>query len=121
MDIINILIIHYTAVAKELLERLAVIEKVKTLQQLFGMIQNEEAVEQHGRTFGQLRAPSSCQSECKNEGKNKWKIIGTAPFCGASCDDCSGGGEECLSADYRQLSDYGAACFTGQKVCCCSN
>jgi len=48
-------------------------------------------------------------------------VIGTAPFCGGSCD------KDCLSQDKKNFcvratfayTDFGKACMTGNKVCCC--
>jgi hypothetical protein len=61
----------------------------------------------------------SCSDWCKSGGHGDFgQIIGTAPFCGASCNsDCPNGSCEIATSE---MSDYGHGCATGNKVCCCS-
>merc|ERR1712093_826618 len=62
----------------------------------------------------------SCNSVCQSSGGAFGQIIGTAPFCGASCDgDCPQPRKFCFtSSKDADLVDYGAGCATGDKVCC---
>lgn len=61
----------------------------------------------------------SCSDWCKGGGHGDFgQVIGTAPFCGASCNnDCPNGSCELATSE---MSDYGHGCATGNKVCCCS-
>merc|ERR1711879_764858 len=61
----------------------------------------------------------SCSDWCKSGGHGDFgQVIGTAPFCGASCNnDCPNGSCEIATSE---MSDYGHGCATGDKVCCCS-
>uniref|UniRef100_A0A0G4HBU7 Lipid-binding serum glycoprotein C-terminal domain-containing protein n=1 Tax=Chromera velia CCMP2878 TaxID=1169474 RepID=A0A0G4HBU7_9ALVE len=63
----------------------------------------------------------SCHDTCKEESKKAGNtfpglgtVVGTAPFCGATChEDCTG---RICKGDWRD----GKKCNTGQKVCCCA-
>jgi len=61
----------------------------------------------------------SCSQWCSGGGHGKYgQVIGTAPFCNASCNSCPNGA--CTLAT-SEMSDYGSGCATGNKVCCCSS
>ena len=63
--------------------------------------------------FAESNANASCNSDCKKQDYPKGgKVVGTAPSCEASCDDCDG--KHCVG----NISD-GNGCWTGNKVCCC--
>ena len=57
----------------------------------------------------------SCIDTCKGCKRNTCK--GTAPFCGAGCNDCGSDYSRC--AMNSNFSDCGQKCATGSKVCCC--
>merc|ERR1712083_260537 len=61
----------------------------------------------------------TCSQWCSDGGHGSYgQIIGTAPFCGSSCNsDCPNGACEVATSE---MSDYGSGCTTGDKVCCCS-
>ena len=52
-----------------------------------------------------------CNSYCQSGGHGNGVVIGTAPFCAG---DCSG---DCHS-DHCMV--WPANCWTGNKICCCS-
>lgn len=63
---------------------------------------------------------NSCNSYCKYFGYPSGSVKGTAPFCNGQCsEDCKNEGECRLMEHPFQYSDFGEACWTGGKVCCC--
>eukprot|EP00930_Biecheleria_cincta_P008220 TRINITY_DN109619_c0_g1_i1.p1 TRINITY_DN109619_c0_g1~~TRINITY_DN109619_c0_g1_i1.p1 ORF type:complete len:475 (-),score=41.67 TRINITY_DN109619_c0_g1_i1:119-1543(-) len=60
---------------------------------------------------------SSCDGYCRSLGLGSGVVKGTAPFCDASCVECSG---SCKVVTTKSgMSDYGSGCWSGDKVCCC--
>lgn len=45
-------------------------------------------------------------------------IVGTAPACKGTCADCRD--DHCYQVEKGSVDDYGDGCWTGHKVCCCS-
>lgn len=74
-------------------------------------------------SFKKKEAPTppgqtSCDDWCQQGGFGHGVTIGTAPACGASCDqDCPG---QVCSSSSDFFSDHGSGCLTGDKVCCCA-
>lgn len=65
----------------------------------------------------QLPSPFTCADLCQSGGFGNGQVIGTAPFCGASCSDCGSG--KCFNVEEGDVTDYGNGCATGYKKCCC--
>lgn len=60
---------------------------------------------------------TSCSDFCQSGGFGDGVIIGTAPFCDGQCGrDCT---THCTIASL-DWDDYGAGCWTGNKICCCA-
>ena len=60
---------------------------------------------------------SSCSEFCNSADYGDGVIIGEAPVCDGNCDsDCSK--THCYLATSEWV-DYGDACESGDKVCCC--
>ena len=58
----------------------------------------------------------SCSQFCQSGGFGDGTVIGTAPFCGGMCErDCR---THCTYAN-SDWEDYGAGCWTVNKICCC--
>ena len=54
---------------------------------------------------------SDCNSFCQSAGHGNGVVIGTAPFCAGDCSsDCQG----------KNCMDWPGNCWTGNKICCCS-
>merc|ERR1711972_71765 len=85
-----------------------------SIQEKVVAISEEESPPQHLDSTG-----FTCSQWCSDGGHGDYgQIIGTAPFCGASCNsDCPNGACELATSE---MSDYGHGCATGNKVCCCS-
>merc|ERR1719343_732313 len=65
-----------------------------------------------------LPSPFSCADFCNSGGWGGGSVLGSAPFCGASCsDDCPG--KKCITVGQDDVTDYGHSCASGNKVCCC--
>lgn len=60
---------------------------------------------------------ASCSALCQSSNSGNGRMIGTSPFCSASCAECTGTCQIVVKAD--GFSDYGAGCWSGDKVCCC--
>lgn len=59
---------------------------------------------------------TSCSQFCQSGGYGDGTIIGTATFCDGVCGrDCT---THCTIAN-SDWEDYGAYCWTGNKICCC--
>lgn len=59
---------------------------------------------------------NSCTQFCQSGGYGDGTVIGTAPFCDGVCGrDCA---THCTIAN-SDWEDYGAGCWTGNKICCC--
>jgi len=70
----------------------------------------------HGavRQLRGLQSTNACSEYCKASNAGHGTVIGTAPSCAGNCDtDCPGRVCTIFSA--------GSGCWTGNKVCCCSN
>merc|ERR550537_290163 len=93
---------------------------VETTQPMIAEPVAEEKAEAIVDLNATASAPS-CNSVCQSSGGAFGQIIGTAPFCDASCDgDCPSPRKFCFtSSKDAGLVDYGAGCATGDKVCCC--
>jgi hypothetical protein len=79
-------------------------------QNHIGVYSGEYAAKVENFTIGY---GASCDSYCKATGFSAGRVIGTVPFCAASCKDCASS-EKC----YNNWSE-GNGCMTGNKVCCC--
>jgi len=64
----------------------------------------------------QASAPS-CDDYCSRHGIKYGYVRGTAPFCGASPDDCCENDWPGMQAS--EFEDGGSGCMTGSKQCCC--
>merc|ERR1719510_1182442 len=65
-----------------------------------------------------LKGAPSCSEWCSSAGHGDYGVIlGTAPTCDGHCSDCNGA---CQVGAVGEFSDYGAGCWSGSKVCCCS-
>jgi len=67
-----------------------------------------------------LPSPFSCADYCGSGGWGGGSVLGTAPFCGVSCEsDCPG--KKCVTVGQDDVTDYGKSCVSGNKVCCCDS
>jgi len=64
----------------------------------------------------QSSAPS-CDDYCTSHGIKYGYVRGTAPFCGASPDECCDHDWPGMQAS--KFEDGGSSCMTGSKQCCC--
>merc|ERR1711933_326864 len=81
------------------------------LERLERILRKVDEEERHSRSVG------SCSDWCKRAGAGDvGNIIGTAPFCDANCDECSG---KCTVGGVDEFTDYGSGCMSGNKICCC--
>merc|ERR1719410_1968789 len=87
----------------------------RSVERVFGLLQKLERLlyeeERHARSVG------SCSDWCRRAGAGDvGNIIGTAPFCDASCNECPG---KCTVGGVDEFTDYGSGCMSGNKICCC--
>ena len=96
-------------------------EVVDYLSQEFAQKSNNPefvtTIQELKESFARIMA-SSCSDYCQSAQKGDGVIIGTAPFCDGQCSRDCPKGRLCTIAT-SSWSDYGAGCWSGNKICCC--